>query len=210
MTGVQTCAFRSEVNGFTVTFEQTGPDRGTIHIWNDTKLHVAPLITSASEVLLDVSEYNEFVSPQGGSLLFLAQEKDYKISTDLRKDISVRLRCIGRKHPRYDPKNPIEVSNLMYAAGLVEGVVLPVAIAAVGVEKKISSIEKLVYSLPLYHASTLIKSHGKGLAEVAQEMWESEIESFPLGPLVSFILDSIQDSILTPFNILALLMLAQL
>ena len=67
-------------------------------------------------------------------------------------------------------------------------------------EKKISSIEKLVYSLPLYHASTLIKSHGKGLAEVAQEMWESEIESFPLGPLVSFILDNIQNSYLKKIN----------
>ena len=127
---------KGEINGFTVTFEQTGPDRGTIHVLNDTKLHVAPLISCADEVLLDAEDYKDFVPIQGGGLLFLSREKDYKITTNLRKDIAVRLRCIGRKHPLFKPTGEITASNVLYVAGLMEGAFLPLMSIVVDIHEK--------------------------------------------------------------------------
>ena len=145
---------KGEVNGFTVTFEQTGPDRGTIHVLNDTKLHVAPLISCADEVLLDAEDYRDFVPIQGGGLLFLSREKDYKITTNLRKDITVRLRCIGRKHPLFEPKHPIEVSNMLFIAGFLDGVFFPAMNASIGALKvsgKISDFQELLFTLLLQY-----------------------------------------------------------
>ena len=98
-------------------------------------------------MLFDVTRYREFVPPQGDGLLFLAEEKDYKITTDLRKDIAVRLRCIGEKHPLFDPKGDVRASSTLYASGLVEGVFLPVLNAVMEffvTHEKVHQVEGLI------------------------------------------------------------------
>ena len=180
---------KGEINGFTVTFEQTGPDRGTIHVLNDTKLHVAPLITSDGKVLLDVNRYNDFVPPQSLGLLFWAREKEYSIVTDLRRDITVCLRCIGRKHQLFDPKKEIAPSNLLYAAGLVDGFFFPVVdgiLGAVCVVNNMNDWSSLIISITTrgYFSSSL----GLGIFEVCKKLVEDEKWGFPNGPLTNFTL----------------------
>ena len=184
---------KGEVNGFTVTFEQTGPDRGTIHVWNDTKLHVAPLITSGGKVLFDAKKYDQFVLPQYWGLLFIARERDdYEVVTDLRRDITVRLRCIGRKHPLFDPKGEIEASSLLYVAGLAEGFFLPVVDAVLGslsLSSKVSlkKYKAFIISMAARYGSNFFVTEGP--IKAAKKIVTDEREDFPRGPVVSFVVE---------------------
>ena len=183
---------KGEVNGFTVTFEQTGPDRGTIHVWNDTKLHVAPLITSSEKVLLDAKQYDDFLSPQYWGLLFRAQEGKYEVVTDLRRDIKVRLRCIGRKHPLFDPKDEIRASSLLYAAGLAEGFFLPVVDAVLGslsLSPKVclNKYEAFIISMAARYESKFFVT--VGLLESCKRIVKDEWNNFPRGPVVGFVVE---------------------
>ena len=139
---------KGEVNGFTVTFEKIGLHRGKIRVHNDTKLYVSPLISVVGgKVLFDATEYDDFVPPQNGGLFYLAQDKEYEVNEDVLKDIKVCLRCIGEKHPLFDPKGDVRASSTLYASGLVEGVFLPVLNAVMEffvTHEKVHQVEGLI------------------------------------------------------------------